>query len=89
MATDFAPPLVLPQTTIVIAEAPTRPKRKAATKATEALQHTQKRKRSSPSITESDKSMTSTQNCPPTLSSTSAPPRQRRRQMIKTSADSN
>ena len=52
--TDFAPPLVMPQTSIVFAEPPTRPKRKAATKSTEALQSTQKRKRSSPSITASE-----------------------------------
>ena len=38
MVTDFAPPMVLPQTSIVIAKPPTRPKRKAATKVTEALQ---------------------------------------------------
>ena len=36
MVIDFAPPMVLPQTSIVIAEPPTRPKQKAATKATEA-----------------------------------------------------
>ena len=35
---DFAPPMELPLTSIVIAEPPTRPKRKAATKATAALQ---------------------------------------------------
>ena len=44
---DFAPPLELPLTSIVVAEHPTRPKRKAATKATAALQPL-KRKRSSP-----------------------------------------
>ena len=42
LVTDFAPRLVLPQTSIVIAEPPTPPKRKAATKATEALQPTKK-----------------------------------------------
>ena len=51
---DFAPPIALPHTSIVMAEPRTRPKRKAATKATEALQPTHKRKRPSPSITESD-----------------------------------
>ena len=51
---DFESPMVLPQTSIVIAEPPTRPKRKAATKGTEALQPSHKRKRSSPSVTESD-----------------------------------
>ena len=34
---DFAPPMALPQTSIVIAEPPTRPKQNAATKATEAF----------------------------------------------------
>ena len=58
-------------------------KRKAATKATEALQPSQKRKRSSPSITEPDESLASKQTCPPTVSSTSAPTRQKRRHMIK------
>ena len=65
-----------------IAEPPTRLMRKAATKATEALQPTQKRKRSSPSITESDESLASTQRCPPTVSSTSTLSRQKRRQLI-------
>ena len=83
MVTDFAPSMILPQTSIVIAEPPTRLKRKAATKATEASQPSQKRKRSSPSVTESDKSLASTQTCPPTASSNSAPSRQKRRQMIK------
>ena len=49
---EFAPPMALPQTSIVIAEPPTRPKRKAATKAKEALQLSQKRKQSFPSKTE-------------------------------------
>ena len=78
--TDFAPPMELPLTSIVIAEPPTRPKRKAATKATESFQPTQKRKRSSPSITESDESLASTQTCPLATSSSSAPSRQKRRQ---------
>ena len=63
LVTDFAPPLVLPQTSIVIAEP--RPKRKAATKAIEALQPTQKSKRWSASMTEPDKSLASAQICPP------------------------
>ena len=81
--TDFALPMTLPQTSIVIAEPPTRPKRKAATKATRAIQPSHKRKRSSPSITESDESMASTQTCPPNLSANTAPSRQKRRQILK------
>ena len=81
--TEFAPPMALPQTLIVIAEPPTRPKLKAATKATEALQLSQKRKQFFPSKTESDESLASTQTCPPTVSSISAPSRQKRRQMTK------
>ena len=69
---DFAPPRELPLTSIVIAEPPTRPKRKAATKTTAALQPL-KRKRSSPSITESDESLASFQTCPPTTSSSTSP----------------
>ena len=80
---DLAPPMVLAQPSIVIAEPPTRPKPKSATKATEALQPSHKRKRSSPSVTESDESLATTQTCPPTISSTSAPSRQKRRQMVK------
>ena len=80
---DFALPTTLAQKSIVIAEPPTRPKMKAATKATAILQPLHKGKRSSPSITESDKSMASTQTCPPNLSSNSAPSIQKRRQMIK------
>ena len=81
--TDFSPPMELPLTSIVIAEPPTQPKRKAATKATESSQPTQKRKRSCPSITESDKSLASNQFCPPATSSSSAPSCQKRRQLIK------
>ena len=80
---DFAPPMELLLTSIVIAEPPTRPMRKAATKATESFQPKQKRKRSSPSITESDESLASTQTCPPATSSSSALLRQKRRQLIK------
>ena len=82
-ATNFATPMTLPQTSIVIAEPPTRPKRKTASKATEALQPSRKRKRSSATITESDESLASTHICPPTVSSTSAPSRQKRSQMSK------
>ena len=78
----FKTPMTLPQTFIIIREPPTRPKRKAASKATEALQPSDKRQRSSPSITESDESLASTQTCPPTVT-TSAISRQKRRQMIK------
>ena len=64
--TDLAPPKTLPQTSIIIAEPPTRPIMKAATKSTTAIQRSNERKRSSPSKTESDESMASTQTCPPT-----------------------
>ena len=47
----------MPSTSIVIAEPPSRPKRKAATKASAALIPL-KRKRSTPSVTESDESVT-------------------------------
>ena len=80
---EFAPPLELPLTSIVISEPQSRPKRKAATNATEDLQPIPKRKRSSPSITESDESLASIQTCPPTTSSSSAASRQIRRQLIK------
>ena len=79
---DFALPMELPLTSIVIAEAPSRPKRKAATKVSAAIQPL-KRKRSSPSITESDESLASVQTCPPTTSSSTAPSRNKRRQLIK------
>ena len=80
---DFAPPMELPLKSIVIAEPLTRPKRKAAAKATESFQPTQKRKRSSLSIKESDQSLASTQTFPPATSSSSAPSRQKRRQLVK------
>ena len=51
---DFALPLTLPQTSIVVAEPPSSPKSKAAIRATTTTQPSLKRKRSSPSITESD-----------------------------------
>ena len=60
---DFALPMTLSQTSIVIAEPPNRPKWKAAMRATTAIQPSQKRRRSSPSITESDESMASAQTC--------------------------
>ena len=62
---DFAVPMEMPSSSIVIAEPPSRPKRKAATKASAALIPL-KRKRSTTSVTESDESVTSVQNCPPT-----------------------
>ena len=79
---DFAPPIELPVTSIVIAETPSRPKRKAATKVSAAIQPL-KRKRFSPSITESGESLASVQTCPPTTSSSTAPSRNKRRQIIK------
>ena len=79
---DFTSPMELPLTSIVITEPPTRRKRKAATKATAALQPL-KRKRSSPSITESDEQLASVQTCPPTISSSTAPSRSKRRQLLK------
>ena len=79
---DFAPPMEMPLTSIVIAEPPTRPKRKAATKATAALKP-QKRQRSLPQVTESDESPASMQKCPPRASGSSAPSRSKRRQIIK------
>ena len=66
---DSAPPLELPLTSIVIGVPPSRPKMKAATKGSAALQPSTKKKRSSPSITESDESLASVQTCPPTTSS--------------------
>ena len=72
----------LPTTSMVIAEPPSRPKRKAATKASVALIPS-KRKRSTVSITESDESATSVQTCPPTTSSNGAIGKQKRRQNIK------
>ena len=79
---DFVPPMEMPSTSIVIAEPPTRPKRKAATKATAALKPL-KRQRSTPSVTESDESLASVQTCPPRASGSSAPSRSKRRQIIK------
>ena len=79
----FAPSMELSLKSIVIAEPPSRPKRKAATKATAAIQPLSKKKRSSPSITESDESLASVQTYPPTSSSSTAPSRNKRRQLIK------
>ena len=72
----------MPSTSIVIAEPPSRPKRKAATKASAALIPVN-RKRSTPSVTESDESVTSVQTCPPTTSSPGLSARNKRRQIIK------
>ena len=78
---DFAVPIEMPSTSIVIAKPPSRPKRKAATKASAALIPS-KRKRSTPSVTESDESITSVQTCPPTTSSPGIIARNKRRQII-------
>ena len=79
---DFAVPMEMPSTSIVIAEPPSRPKRKAATKASAALVPL-KRKRSTPRVTESDESVTSVQTCPPTTSSPGIIARNKRREIIK------
>ena len=79
---DFAAPMELPLTSIVIAEPPSWPKIKAATKASAAIQPL-KRKRSYPSITESDESLASVRTSPPTTSSSTAPSLNKRRQIIK------
>ena len=79
---DFAVPMEMPFTSIVIAEPPSRSKRKAATKASAALIPS-KRKRSTPSVTESDESITSVQTCPPTSSSPGVVARNKRRQIVK------
>ena len=81
--TDFALPMTLPKTSIVNSESPSRPKCKAAMRAPTTTQPSQKRRRSSPSITESAKSMAFTQTCPPNLTANSAPSQQKRRQMPK------
>ena len=79
---DFAVPMEMPSTSIVMVEPPSRPKRKAATKDSAALIPL-KRKRSTPSVTESDESVTSVQICPPTTSSPGVSARNKRRQIIK------
>ena len=79
---DFAVPMEMPSTSIVIAEPPSRPKRKAATDASAAL-FPLKQKLSTPSVTESDESVTSVQTCPPTTSSPGIIARNKRRQIIK------
>ena len=82
LSSEFAVPMELPTTSIVIAEPPSRPKRKAATKASVALIPT-KRKRSTVSATASDESANSVQICPPSISSTGAIGKHKRRQNIK------
>ena len=52
-------------------------------RATLIAQPTQKRKRPSTSITKSDDSIASTQTCPPNQSSSGAPSRQKRQQLLK------
>ena len=79
---DLAVPMEMPSSSIVIAEPPSRPKQKTATKASAALKPL-KRQRSTPSVTESDESIASVQICPPTASSSSAPSQNKRRQIIK------
>ena len=83
IVTDCAPPMTLPTNIVCHCRTTDSSKMKAATKARTAIQPSQKRKRSSPSITESDESMASTQTYPPKLSSNTAPSRQKRRQIIK------
>ena len=78
---DFAVPMEMPSTSNVISEPPSRHKRKAATKASAALIPL-KRKRSTPSVTESEESV-SVQTCPPTTSSPGVIARNKRRQIIK------
>ena len=75
---DFAVPMEKPSTSIVIAEPPSRSKRKAS-----AALIPLKRKRSTPSVTQSDESVTSVQTCPPTTSSPGVIARNKRRQIIK------
>ena len=82
LSSDFAVPMELPTTSIVIAEPPSRPKRKAATKASVALIPT-KRKRSTVSVRASDESANSVQIFPPSTSSTGANGKHKRRQNIK------
>ena len=82
VTSDFAVPMGMPSSSIEIAEPPSRAKRKAATKASAALKPS-KRQRSTPSVTASDESIASAQNCPSTASSSSAPSRNKRRQIIK------
>ena len=79
---DLAVPMGLPTSSIVIAEPPSRPKRKAATKASAALLPS-KRKRSAISTTESDESVTPIQSFPPPTPSTAAIGKQKRRQNLK------
>ena len=82
VTSDFLVPIEMPSTSIVIAEPPSRPKQKSATKASAALKPL-KRQRSTPSVSESDESLASVQTYPPTASSSSAPSRNKRRQIIK------
>ena len=79
---DLAVPMGLPTSSVVIVEPPSRPKRKAATKASVALLPS-KRKRFAISTRELDESVTPIQTCPPTTPSTAAIGKQRRRQNMK------
>ena len=82
VTSDFAVPMEMPSSSIEIAEPSSRPKRKAATKASAAMKPS-KRQRSTPSVTASDESIGSVQICPSTASSSSAPSGNKRRQIIK------
>ena len=79
---DFGVPMGMPSSSIEIAEPPSRLKRKTATQASAALK-TSKRQSSTPSVTVSEESIESVQNCPSTASSSSATSRNKRRQIIK------
>ena len=81
ITSDFAVPMEMPSTSIVIAEPSGRSKRKAATKASAAL-ILLKRKLSTRSVTESDESVTSVQTCPPTTFSHGVYATNKRRQII-------
>ena len=82
VTSDFAVPMEMPSTSIIVVEPPSGPKRKAASKASAALKPL-KRQRSTPSVTESDESNASVQTCHPTASNSSAPSRNKRRKIIK------
>ena len=79
---QFAAPINLPTSSFVIAEPPSRPKRKAASKASAILMPA-KRTRTSVSVTGSDESAASTQTGPPMTSSSSVTGKQKRRQQLK------
>ena len=82
ITSDFAVPMGMPSSSIEIAEPLSRPKRKAATQASAAMKPS-KRQRSTLSVTASDESIASVQNCSSTALSSIAPSRSKRRQIIK------